>query len=194
MSRAFQLGYVEFGTPQPELELRYYAEVIGATETERGSDGAAYLSLGLDHHNVIVRPSDQAGMRCFGLQITADVSLDDAAKRIRGHVPAGVPKSVVDKLSNALGKTLSEPIICRGFRRRGSTPLKDMDKEKLALWLAAKRMKEKEIIERAGIQPERGADNVMKAPRFASENGPSHGKMMFGAGHFRTSTRASCKE
>ncbi|WP_204316362.1 hypothetical protein, partial [Serratia marcescens] len=64
MSRAFQLGYVELGTLKPEIELKYYAEVIGATATERGSDGTVYLSLGLDHHNVIVRASEKAGLRC----------------------------------------------------------------------------------------------------------------------------------
>lgn len=85
MSRAFQLGYVELGTLKPEIELKYYAEVIGATATERGSDGTVYLSLGLDHHNVIVRASEKAGLRCIGLQITADISLEDAAKQIRAH-------------------------------------------------------------------------------------------------------------
>jgi tripartite-type tricarboxylate transporter receptor subunit TctC len=68
--------------------------------------------------------------------------------------PAGVPRPIVDKLSDALGKTLAEPIIVEAFAEAGSTPLKDMDKEKLTSWLAAKKTKEKEIIERAGIQPE----------------------------------------
>ncbi len=68
--------------------------------------------------------------------------------------PAGVPKPIVDKLSDALGKTLAEPSIIEAYAEAGSTPLKDMDKEKLASWLAAKKLKEKDIIERAGIQPE----------------------------------------
>lgn len=85
MSQAFQLGYVELGSPAPEPELKYYTEVIGATETERGSDGTVYLSLGLDHHNIIMRPSEKAGLRRIGLQLTADLSLEDAAKQIRAH-------------------------------------------------------------------------------------------------------------
>src|ERR1700674_1080227 len=83
MSKAFQLGFVELGTHQIERELRYYMEVIGATVTESEADGSAYLSLGLDHHNIALRASAQTAMRCIGLQVTKDLSIEDWAVRIK---------------------------------------------------------------------------------------------------------------
>lgn len=135
MSRAFQLGYIELSTPQPEPQLKYYAEVIGATETERDGQGTVYLSLGLDHHNIIVRPSEKAGLRCIGLQITSDVSLEDAAKQLRGH---GVDVQVKSDARPGMAKLLqvTEPgghllelysemsVPAPGFGRRGIVPNK----------------------------------------------------------------------
>ena len=83
MSKAFQLGFVELGTQRIEPELRYYTEVIGATVTESEADGSAYLSLGLDHHNIALRASAQTGMRCIGLQVTKDIAMEDWATRIK---------------------------------------------------------------------------------------------------------------
>ena len=103
MPRAFQLGFVEFATQRIDPELRYYTEVIGATVTEREADGSAHLSLGLDHHNIVLRTSPEAGMRCVGLRVTKDISIEDWAVRIKacGLNPSvktdarpGVPKLV----------------------------------------------------------------------------------------------------
>ncbi|MCK1667712.1 VOC family protein [Bradyrhizobium sp. 153] len=82
MPRAFQLGFVELGTQHIEPELLYYTEVIGAKVTERAADGSAYLSLGLDHHNIALRVSAETGLRCVGLQVTRDVSIEDWAMRL----------------------------------------------------------------------------------------------------------------
>lgn len=68
--------------------------------------------------------------------------------------PAGLPTPIIEKLSDALRKTLAEPSIVASFVEAGSTPLKDMEKDKLASWLTMKMLKEKEIIVRAGIQPQ----------------------------------------
>ncbi|WP_315834744.1 VOC family protein [Bradyrhizobium prioriisuperbiae] len=83
MSKAFRLGFIELGTQRIEPELKYYTEVIGAKVTERAADGSTYLSLGLDHHNIALKVSEEAGLRCFGLQVTNERSLDDWATRIR---------------------------------------------------------------------------------------------------------------
>jgi catechol-2,3-dioxygenase len=134
MSRAFQLGYVELGTPRAELQRKYYAEVMGATQTHQDSDGAAYLSLGLDHHNIIIRPSDTAGINSVGLQI-ADVSLADAARHLQA---CGVETSMKSDARPGMGKILEvvEPgghtielytemsTPAPGFRKHGISPNK----------------------------------------------------------------------
>lgn len=83
MSRAFRLGYIELGTLDLDVALRYYTEVIGAKVTEHGTGGSAYLSLGLDHHNIALQTGPETGLRSIGLQLTADRTLEDWATRIR---------------------------------------------------------------------------------------------------------------
>jgi catechol-2,3-dioxygenase len=75
MPSVFRIGYVEFGSTQMEAELAYYKDVIGATAVETGPGGAHYLSLGLDHHNIALRPAAQPGLQVTGYQLGANVSL-----------------------------------------------------------------------------------------------------------------------
>ncbi|TDN01195.1 hypothetical protein CEE86_12475, partial [Lactobacillus crispatus] len=83
MSRAFRLGFIELGTQRLEPELKYYTEVIGAKVTECGADGSVYLSLGLDHHKVALKTSEEAGLQGFGLQETSDRPLEDWAVHLK---------------------------------------------------------------------------------------------------------------
>jgi tripartite-type tricarboxylate transporter receptor subunit TctC len=68
-------------------------------------------------------------------------------------LPAGTPAAIVDKLSEAFGKSLESPEVRKYFEDQGAT-LIPYAKEKLADFLSAERTKMKEIVERAGIQPE----------------------------------------
>ncbi len=68
--------------------------------------------------------------------------------------PAGVPQPIVDKLADAFGKVLEDPEIVKYFADRGSNIMRGMSKEKLGAFFEAERVKTKDIIERAGIQPE----------------------------------------
>ncbi len=68
-------------------------------------------------------------------------------------LPAGTPAQIVDKLSDAFGKSLESPEVKKYFEDQGAT-LIPYTKEKLADFLSAERTKMKEIVERAGIQPE----------------------------------------
>jgi tripartite-type tricarboxylate transporter receptor subunit TctC len=68
--------------------------------------------------------------------------------------PARVPEPVVAKLADALTKSVKDPSILNYYADAGSSPLVDLDREQMAGWLAKKKSKEKEIIERAGIRPE----------------------------------------
>ena len=135
MSRAFQLGFVELATQRIEPELRYYTEIIGATVTEREADGSAYLSLGLDHHNIALRASTETAMRCIGLQVTKDLSIEDWAVRIkdRGLNPSvktdarpGIPKlvEVVEPGGHLLQLYSEMSLPAPGFGVRGIVPNK----------------------------------------------------------------------
>ncbi len=68
-------------------------------------------------------------------------------------LPAGTPQPVVDRLAEAFGQSLQDPDVARYFKEQGAT-LIPHTKDKLAEFLASERVKMKEIVERAGIQPE----------------------------------------
>ena len=68
-------------------------------------------------------------------------------------LPAGTPQPIVDKLTDAFGKSLETAEVKKYFEDQGAT-LIPYTKGKLADFLTAERIKMKEIVERAGIQPE----------------------------------------
>src|ERR1700758_3660728 len=83
MTRAFQIAYVDLDTPVAEQEVAYYDRVLGATPAQRGSDGRAYFSLGLDHHNITVKSAPEKRLSALGLRIDQE-SADDTVKSLRG--------------------------------------------------------------------------------------------------------------
>ena len=83
MPQTFRLAYVELTTPSLDDALGYYSGVLGATQTTHTGD-AAYLSLGLDHHNLALRKGERAGVRAIGLQLSTGVDLDAVRRRLDG--------------------------------------------------------------------------------------------------------------
>ncbi len=82
MPKAFRLAYCEFSSPNLDQELEYYTGVLGATLVETSADGAHYLSLGLDHHNIVLRQGPEAGLLTTGFQLSAGVELDQLQREI----------------------------------------------------------------------------------------------------------------
>jgi catechol 2,3-dioxygenase-like lactoylglutathione lyase family enzyme len=78
----FRIGYVDLHTPALPEALAYYTEVIGAKVVERDSTGAVYLSLGLYHHDIVLRPAQADAAPVVGYQLRPDLSLADFAKRL----------------------------------------------------------------------------------------------------------------
>jgi len=83
MPDVFRLAYVDLATPSLEAATAYYRDVIGATVVESGA-GGAYLSLGLDQHNIALHAAPRTGLRSIGLQVGSHVRLEDLAARLRG--------------------------------------------------------------------------------------------------------------
>ncbi|MCL6597846.1 MAG: VOC family protein [Alicyclobacillus macrosporangiidus] len=77
MVRVFRLAYVHFGCTDVPAMVRYYTEVMGLSLTEQET-GRAYLSTSFDHHNVILSPSSEPGLKGFGLQLAPDISAAEA--------------------------------------------------------------------------------------------------------------------
>lgn len=83
MTRAFQIAYVDLDTPVAEQEIAYYDRVLGATPAGGEPDGRAYFSLGLDHHNITVKPASEKRLTALGLRIEQE-SADDTVRSLRG--------------------------------------------------------------------------------------------------------------
>ena len=69
-------------------------------------------------------------------------------------LPAGTPQAIVDKLADAFGKSLEDPGVVKYFADQGAGVMQGVAKEKLAKFYDDERVKMKEIVDRAGIQPE----------------------------------------
>lgn len=130
MTRAFQLGYIELVTAKLDETLAYYDTIVGATTVERSSDGA-YVSLGLDHHNIALRPGPQSALGALGLQVTGD--LGELAKRLKEIGLTAVEKSdahpgvarlleVVAPGGHVLHLYTEMTMTAPGFRRAGVVP------------------------------------------------------------------------
>jgi len=104
MPHVFQLGFVEFPSHDVDAELSYYANVLGAQATETGGSGAAYLSLGVDHHNIALRKADTPDTVTVGYRLTRDVSLERMARLLR---EAGLQAELHSDARPGLAKLLS---------------------------------------------------------------------------------------
>jgi len=93
MSKIFRIGYVEFNSANIADELSYYQNIIGATQTGTAADGTRYLSLGLDHHNIALRPAAASGVSAIGWQLGRDMDLPYLARGIREAGLTPVEKS-----------------------------------------------------------------------------------------------------
>lgn len=83
MLNIFKLGYVDFGVKDLDTMSQYYSETMGFTLSEHGDDGSAYFSSSIDHHNIVLTPSDKSGIRRFGLQFKNDISINDVSNYLK---------------------------------------------------------------------------------------------------------------
>lgn len=79
MPKVFQLGYVALGTSDAPRARDYYAETVGMTEVDR-SDGQTYLSVGYNHHDIVIGEADQKCLLHLGFQLNPGTDLDAFVK------------------------------------------------------------------------------------------------------------------
>jgi tripartite-type tricarboxylate transporter receptor subunit TctC len=69
-------------------------------------------------------------------------------------VPAATPKPIVDKLAKAYSETLADPVIIKYFNDQGAGILHGYSGDKLRKFIDAENVKYKDLITRAGVEPE----------------------------------------
>lgn len=77
-------GHVQLRVLDIEAALRHYTEVLGLIETARDAQGRIYLKAWdeHDHHSVVLREADQAGMDFMGFRVDSPATLHELAERI----------------------------------------------------------------------------------------------------------------
>ncbi len=81
--KVFQLGYVALGTPDIERTKEHYLQNLGMTEMARGDDGSAYLSIGYNHHDLVLLPAKQKSLLHLGFQLKPHIAVGDFAREAR---------------------------------------------------------------------------------------------------------------
>jgi catechol 2,3-dioxygenase-like lactoylglutathione lyase family enzyme len=103
MPKTHRLVYCEFSSSKLEEELAYYTELIGARLVHRTEDSVCYLSLGLDHHNVVLRPGDTNGLLVSGFQLSAKINLDQLSQDFASaHLEAELKENARPGISKLL--------------------------------------------------------------------------------------------
>ena len=81
--KTFQLGYVALGTPEIERTKDHYLQILGMTEVSRGDDGSVYLSIGYNHHDLVLRPAKQKALLHVGFHLKPHIAVNDFAGQAR---------------------------------------------------------------------------------------------------------------
>ena len=81
--KVFQLGYVALETADLPRSRDHYKQTIGMTETAKGDDGSVFLSVGYNHHDIVLRPAKQKALVHLGFQLKPHIALADFERDVR---------------------------------------------------------------------------------------------------------------
>lgn len=78
-------GHVQLRVLDLDQAVRHYSEVIGLWETARGPDGRVYFKAWdeHDHHSVVLRQADEAGMDFMGFRVDSPATLKRLADAVK---------------------------------------------------------------------------------------------------------------
>jgi catechol-2,3-dioxygenase len=133
--KVFQLGYIALESADIEKTRHHYAETIGMTQTDVGHDGERYLSIGYDHHNIVLRKADKKALAHLGFQLKPEIDVADILKdaqaqgltaRIKTDSQPGIHKLVeVEAPGHSIFQFYNEIAApAPGFKKTGVSPLR----------------------------------------------------------------------
>ena len=90
-------GHAQLRVLDLEESINFYSNVLGLTETGRDAQGRVYLKAWdeRDHHSVIIRQADTAGIDFFAFKVDSEATLDKLEKDLNNYgvatrrIPAG---------------------------------------------------------------------------------------------------------
>lgn len=83
-------GHIQIRVLDLEEGVRFYGDVLGLVEVGRDAEGRVYFKTfeERDHHSVILREADEAGMDFIGFKVLNEATLDQLEKNLNEY---GVP-------------------------------------------------------------------------------------------------------
>ncbi len=97
MTGVLRPGHVQIRVLDLDEGVRHYRDVMGLEETGRDASGRVYLRGWdeRDHHSIVLRQADRAGMDFFGFKVDSEATLDRLDKAVQDwglsteRLPAG---------------------------------------------------------------------------------------------------------
>ncbi len=97
MTGVLRPGHAQIRVLDLEESVKWYTEVMGLVPMGRDKAGRAYFKTRSerDHHSIILRQAERAGLDFFGYKVLDQATLDDLDKKLKAHgveterVPAG---------------------------------------------------------------------------------------------------------
>jgi 2,3-dihydroxy-p-cumate/2,3-dihydroxybenzoate 3,4-dioxygenase len=78
MFRYKKIGYVALNVSDIHKSTKFYKETVGLQHVETNENGLSFLRCSNDHHNVILYPSAEPGIKRVGFQLENDKQLEFA--------------------------------------------------------------------------------------------------------------------
>ena len=82
MPRFSKLGYVALDVSDLARARRHYEELVGLTVSGPGDGGELFLRCSDDHHNIVLHPASQPGLRRIGWEMESEQELENAVKAV----------------------------------------------------------------------------------------------------------------
>ncbi|NYE07431.1 catechol-2,3-dioxygenase [Bacillus niacini] len=98
----FRLVYIDFYSKNAVSMVDYYTNTMGYRISEE-VDGITYLSNALDHHNIVITPSDKTGIRRYGYQLDGNLSLEEVQEKL--HVQ-GINSTIKDDAKPGISRLI----------------------------------------------------------------------------------------
>jgi 2,3-dihydroxy-p-cumate/2,3-dihydroxybenzoate 3,4-dioxygenase len=79
-----RLGYVALNVANLRQSVEFYRDTVGMDMTDYADGKCAFLRCSDDHHDLVLFPGNEPGVKHLGFEMESDADFDTAAKHLRG--------------------------------------------------------------------------------------------------------------
>jgi 2,3-dihydroxy-p-cumate/2,3-dihydroxybenzoate 3,4-dioxygenase len=111
MFRYKKIGYVALNVTDVQKSTEFYDKVVGLLHVEENEKGLSFFRCSNDHHNVILYPSTESGIKRVGFQMENDQELEKAYNQFvkNGLDPREVSEAELKELKQGRSFRIVEP-------------------------------------------------------------------------------------